>query len=178
MSTIPISIIQKEIIVGTLLGDASLERNKPTHNTRLRFDQSYPEHASYLQSIYAIFQNLTGPLGGPKIYSRKPDKRTGKVYTTIAFKTRSLESLNYFYDLFYVYNIDGVRRKVVSSNIGELLTNRALAYWIIDDGGINTYKATQLNTDSFSLEDISHLQQALADNFQLRTRVVKKRENQ
>lgn len=48
----------------------------------------------------------------------------------------------------------------------------------MDDGGINTYGATQLNTDSFTLEDIFLLQQALTVNFGLRTRLVKKRENQ
>ena len=89
--------------MGTLLGDASLEHKKSSHNTRLRFDQSYPEHAPYLQSIYSIFQNLTGPLGMPKIHIRKPDKRTGKVYSSIDLKTRALEPLNYFYDIFYTY---------------------------------------------------------------------------
>lgn len=178
IATIPLTTIQKEIIAGTLLGDASLERNKPTHNTRLRFDQSYPEHAPYLQSLYTIFQNLTGTLGAPNIHTRKPDKRTGKVYTTIAFKTRALESLNPFYSAFYVYNNNGKRRKVVPIIIKELLTSRALAYWIIDDGGINAYGATQLNTDSFTLDDIYLLQQALADNFGLRTRLAKKRDNQ
>ena len=178
-ATPPFSTIHKDIIVGTLLGDSSLERNKPpTHNSRLRFDQSYPQHASYLESIYLIFQDFTGTLGAPKIHTRKPDKRTGKVYSTIAFKTRALEPLNYFYDLFYTYDVNGKRRKVVPSNIKELLTSRALAYWIIDDGGMNTYGATQLNTDSFTLDDIDLLQKALADNFGLRTRIAKKRENQ
>lgn len=126
---IPITAIQRDIIVGTLLGDASMERNKPTHNARLRFDQSYPEHACYLTSIYIAFKNLTGPLGAPKIHIRKPDKRTGKVYKSIAFKTRSLESLNYFSpegDLFYKYDDKG--RRVVPTIIGELLTSRSLAY--------------------------------------------------
>lgn len=128
IAIIPISAIQKDIIVGTLLGDASIERNKPTHNARIRFDQSYPNHASYLESIYAIFQNFTGTIGQPKIYVRKPDKRTGKIYKTIAFKTRSIKSLNYFYDLFYKYDSNGKRYKVVPIIIKELLTSRAIAY--------------------------------------------------
>ncbi|RYE12108.1 MAG: hypothetical protein EOP45_23450 [Sphingobacteriaceae bacterium] len=49
---------------------------------------------------------------------------------------------------------------------------------MIDDGGINAYKATQLNTDSFTLEDVHRLKQALTDNFKLRTRLVEKRKNQ
>lgn len=45
----------------------------------------------------------------------------------------------------------------------------------MDDGGVNAYKATQLNTDSFTLEDIHILQEALHNNFQLRTRLIEKR---
>lgn len=48
----------------------------------------------------------------------------------------------------------------------------------MDDGGINSDKATLLNTDSFTLEDIIRLQEALTVNFGLRTRVNKKRLNQ
>ena len=175
---LPITTIQKDIIVGTLLGDASMERNKPTHNARLRFDQTYPKHECYLISIYIILKNLTGPMGIPKIHIRKPDKRTGKVYITIAFKTRSLCTLNYFYDLFYKYDNCGKRHKVVPNIIGELLSPVALAYWIIDDGGINAYGSTLLNTDRFRLSDIHKLQQALFNNFGLRTRLQNKRKNQ
>ena len=53
-----------------MLGDASLERNKPTHNARLRFDQTYPDHKDYVEHLYSIFSNLTGPLGKPKIHVR------------------------------------------------------------------------------------------------------------
>lgn len=178
MVTIPLSTTQKETIVGNLLGDASLERAKPTHNTRLRFDQSYPEHSSYLQSLYLLYQNLTGPLGSPKISIRNPDKRTGKVYTSIAFKTRALDSLNYFHDLFYVYDSHGKRHKVIPENIQELLTARGLAYWIMDDGGINTYKATVLNTNSFTFYEVLLLQKALEMKFGLRTWISLKRPNQ
>jgi len=69
--------LQKEIIVGTLLGDSSLERGKPTHNTRIRFDQNSPNHKSYLESLYVIFANLCGT--PPRVHTRKPDKRTGKI---------------------------------------------------------------------------------------------------
>lgn len=178
MNNISLSVIQKETIVGNLLGDASLERAKPTYNTRFRFDQSYPEHSSYLQSLYLLYQNLTGPLGSPKIYTRNPDKRTGKVYTSIAFKTRALDSLNYFHDLFYVYDFHGKSRKVIPESIQELLTARGLAYWIMDDGGINAYKATILNTNSFTYNEVLLLQKALEMNFGLRTWISIKRPNQ
>lgn len=45
--------------------------------------------------------------------------------------------------------VDGV--KIVPSNISELLTPRALAYWIMDDGGKGSYGETILHTRSFTL---------------------------
>lgn len=79
-------------------------------------------------SLYDIFSNLCGK--APRIISRKPDKRTGKVYQSISFKSLNIESLNYYSELFYIYNNDGKRRKIkiVPHNINELLTPRALAF--------------------------------------------------
>ena len=87
-------------------------------------------------------------------------------------------SLNYYYDLFYIYDNNGKRRKIVPTNIAELLTPCALAYWIMDDGGINTYNATILNTDNFTLEEVELLQKALEQKFGLRTRKSEKRKGQ
>jgi hypothetical protein len=39
--------------------------------------------------------------------------------------------------------------------------------------GIDTFKATHLNTDSFKLNDINLLQVALKDKFYLRNRLIK-----
>ena len=48
----------------------------------------------------------------------------------------------------------------------------------MDDGGIDTFRATHLNTDSFNLNDINLLRVALKENFYLRTRLIKKRKEQ
>lgn len=63
----------------------------------------------------------------PAIIIRKPDKRTGKIYKSISFKTLVFTCLNTYYDMNYKN-----RRKIVPINIGELLTKRSLAYWIMD----------------------------------------------
>lgn len=59
----------------------------------------------------------------PRIVTRKADKRTGKVYISISFKTRALAQLNVFHEMFYVAG-----RKTVPLNIAELLTPVALAF--------------------------------------------------
>ena len=102
-----------------MLGDVSMEQDKPTHNSRVRFDQTYPGHKEYLLFLYDIFKDLTGT--PPRIHTRKPDKRTNKVYQTIAFKSLRYTSLNYYYDLFYNYDETSKRSKLVPYNIKELL---------------------------------------------------------
>ena len=113
--------IQEEILVGILLGDASLERGKSTYNTRLRIEQSLESHKAYLYFLYSFFIDMTKtPPASP---SRNPDKRTGKVYNSIKFQTLSFPCLNKFYELFYNNSI-----KIVPVNIAELLTARSLAF--------------------------------------------------
>jgi len=71
-----------------------MERDKPSHNPRIRFDQSYPVHEDYLLSLYDIFKELVGT--PPKIHIRKPDKITNKIYQSIAFKTLRYPILNHY----------------------------------------------------------------------------------
>lgn len=166
--------MQKEILIGTLLGDACIERgarSKPNHNSRLRFDQTFPNHAFYLTSLYTHFKDLTSKC--PSVTIRQPDKRTGKVYSTISFKTLAFPCLNTFQELFYSAQPKD-SKKIVPDNIGELLTARALAYWIMDDGGKGSHGVMVLHTRSFTLTEVKLLQQVLLSNFNLTSRLSEK----
>jgi len=117
----------KEALIG-LLGDVYGVRDKPTHNARLTFDQSEAEHSEYLLSLFSLFEPFVGT--SPNSTDRKPDKRTGKVYNSLYFHTLAFPCFNPFVGLFYPNGV-----KVVPANIGELLTEVGLAFWIMDDGG-------------------------------------------
>lgn len=58
---INLTSIQKDVVIGTLLGDSSIERAKPNHNSRIRFDQSFPEHATYLIYLFGPAAAQSGP---------------------------------------------------------------------------------------------------------------------
>jgi hypothetical protein len=170
--SVALCAIQKEVLIGVVLGDASLERRKITHNTRLRLEQGHPKNTSYLWHLYGVFCNITGNTL-LRFQVRKPDKRTGKVYSTTTFTTLSLPCLNVYRDLFYP---EGV--KIVPAIIGSLLTPMALAYWIADDGSLSSHNQTVLHTDGFTLSDVNVLRAVLLDRFKLRTRIVEKRPGQ
>lgn len=90
--------IQKEALIGLILGDGCLERAKPTHNTRIRLEQSYPEKSEYLKSIHELFKPLTAM--EPTILTRNYKKRD-LVTQSLYFRTLAMPCLNNYYELFY-----------------------------------------------------------------------------
>ena len=106
--------IQKEALIGIILGDGFLERGKSTHNTRIRIEQSYPEKSEYLKSLYKLLEPLTAM--EPTILTRNNKKR-GLITQSLYFRTLAMPCLNYYYDLFYKDKI-----KVIPRNLDELLT--------------------------------------------------------
>lgn len=145
------SIEQKEALIGIILGDGFLERSKSSHNTRLRIEQAYPEKEGYLRSLYDLFEPMTSMV--PTILSRK-DKRNGTITQSLYFRTLAMPCLNFYYELFYVNKVKIIPRALRARqkrNLGELLTARGLAYWIMDDGGKSVHNQTILHTRAFSL---------------------------
>lgn len=68
------------------------------------------------------------------ILQTRTDKRNDSVTKSLRFKTLTMPCLNYYHDLFYKDKVKNVPR-----NLGELLTARGLAYFIMDDGGKSVY---------------------------------------
>jgi len=169
---------QKDVIIGILIADGSLEKRKPNHNTRLRIDQTYPGQQAYVKFLYNLFKPLCGK--EPVIFVRKPDKRTGKVYSSIAFKTYNLPCLNEFYTLFYqnsgqLHSKGDMRfTKIVLSNIQDLLTPMALAHWVMGDGFYTADKTVILCTESFSIDQIGLLINALSTKFGITAGIQKR----
>lgn len=143
-----------------MLGDVSAERSKANINTRLRFDQSKEVHNEYIMHLYDLFKDFVGT--SPKVTNRKADKRTGKIYNSVNFKTLAFPIFNYNRAVFYPENI-----KRVPKNISDLLTPVGLAYWIMDDGGRGTSGGLLLHTNSYKLEEVKLLIKVLKEKFKV-----------
>ena len=162
---------QKQALIGLTLGDVSLEKATSNSNVRLRFDQSISIHSEYIYFLYDLFKDFT--LSPPKSTNRKPDKRTGKIYNSLIFKTRMLPCFNYLWELFYINKV-----KTIPSNIGDLLTEVGLAFWIMDDGGLGSNGTLNLHTDSYTLTEVNLLIDVLKRNFDINSRISIKRPGQ
>jgi len=157
--------IQKEVLVGTLLGDASIPfRNKgqkPVYN--VKFEQG-TMHKDYVYHLYDIFQNFTG---SPP-YLRWIDRN--KTRQACWFRTYRHDEFIQYWHSFYQVKVDSQtgsveRVKVVPQNIDQLLTPRGLAYWFMDDGtsqksGIDL-KAYSISTQGFTYEENCFLAEVL-----------------
>ena len=107
----------------------------------------------------------------PVTLTRK-DKRSSTITQSLYFRTLSIPFLNYYYYLFYKERV-----KIVPKYLGQLLTARGLAYWIMDDGGKSVYNQTILHTRSFTIEDVKYLPFFLSENFGLVTRLEEKKKD-
>jgi len=165
-----LTLEQKEVLVGVILGDGFLEKLNDRSNTRLRVDNSYPEQELFVIKLREIFDSIVNM--PPKVLTRT-DKRSSKITQSIYFWTLTLPCLNYYHSLFYNNKI-----KCIPGNIGELLTERGLAFWLMGDGMYRKDReGVVICTDSFTLEDTELLKTILIEKFELTVSVQKHREN-
>lgn len=147
-----------EIIYGLLLGDLFIYR-KNNENALIRFEQSII-HREYLEHLFEIFKYL-----GTASASVKTAERKAFNTSSFYFTTRQLTAITELHKLFY-----NEGRKIVPLNIGSLLTEKSLAYWVMDDGD-NHRSGYILNTSGFTLNDVKVLQAVLYDNWGLETSI-------
>lgn len=152
----------KEVIFGSLLGDAKLELPPRGLNARFGFIQSVI-HKPYFLIVYGLLSHFC--LASFREYSYL-DKRTNKVYTRYTFWTRALPLFTIFHTMFY-----NGKLKIVPSDL-SLLTGIALAHWIMQDGSLDNKNRIILCTDSFSLEDVQRLAEHLRTQLSLIVRIT------
>jgi hypothetical protein len=156
--TVP--IILHEILIGSLLGDLFAEKPNKNCNTRIQFKQSII-NKEYLDHMYTLFKEFCN--SSPLVLSRFDDRpNKNKEYTALKFQTASLPCFNIYRELFY--NSEG--RKILPLNLGELLTERGLAYWLMDDG-YKSGKGLYICVESFTLDEINFLINILKSKFGL-----------
>jgi len=160
---------QKDLLIGTLLGDGNLQTETAGRTWRYRALQK-AEHKDYLFHKYSVLQPLCT---SPPTYSEIVDPRTNKLAKRWYFNTTVHESLRHYGNLFYSFDSKTNKFvKDVPKSIGLFLTPRAIAYWYMDDGALKWLgksNAMRICTESFSHEGVLRLQNALKAKFNLDT---------
>jgi len=167
--------IQKDLIFGTLLGDANLQTGSRGKIWRYRALQK-SEHKEYLFNKYEILKSLCGSKPRENVVI---DERFGKQTKRWYFNTLVEPSLIFFGNMFYKYDSIGERWvKDVPLKVQTFLTPRALAYFYMDDGALKWLghsNAMRLCTESFSNEGVNRIQVSLKNLYNLETTLTKKK---
>lgn len=120
-----LSIIQQDLLIGTLLGDGNLQSITRGRTWRYRALHAATQK-DYLFHKYEILKPFCGT---PPMFSAVFDKRTSKTYQRFYFNTKINNFFNLFGDIFYTFNYETSSfLKDVPLNIEHYLTPRAIAY--------------------------------------------------
>lgn len=144
---------QIEVIVGMLLGDSCI------------YKKSFSSSGSKLHKSYADYKcNLLGGSTSVGISGY-----TGKM-TSLKSTHPYTEQIEYLKEKFYPNN------KKTVANVLDLITEKSLAFWYMDDGSWDKHGSSFLHTEGFSLSDNNKLKRMLKLKFGLNAE-VKKRSN-
>lgn len=174
--------MQKQIIDGSLLGDASIWTNFKNPNKKFTKAQSKLDNigcdkCSYMDWHMKEFKEFSS--------SVKPNSFKGinnKIYNKYTFTTHMDKLWNDVEKRWYIVNLDNnnnniKRIKIVPKDL--VLTPLTLCIWHMDDGCNNPKDANiELNTQGFSVEDIDFLIDRLDKDLNIKSHKKKDRNNQ
>lgn len=162
-----LSEIQKEVLVGTLLGDGCLETQNNGRTFRLKVEHSL-QQKEYVDWKYKVFKDWV--LTEPKV---RKYSAYGLERNNYRFSTVSTGSFRFFAQQFYENG-----RKVIPKLISKLLTPIALAVWFMDDGSIKSrdHRALVIHSQSFNKIDLERVTKVLEDKYKIKS-VLRKRQD-
>ena len=152
--------IEREILVGTLLGDGHLETQNDGKTYRLKIEHSIKQKF-YTQWLYLSFKPWVLTL--PKVKKKKAGENES---INIGFQTISHGSFRFYGKQFYHNG-----RKTVPKLINKMLTPMALAVWFMDDGSLKSkdHKALIFNTHSYQPQELAFLRKVLNEKYNIET---------
>jgi LAGLIDADG DNA endonuclease family len=182
LETIKLTELQREVLIGTLLGDAtfSLANRKPKYS--VKFEQG-KMHEVYVHHLLEIFKPFVGTWPVERLINKeKAEKGLETPRYSMWFRTYQHKSLIFYYNLFYKQELDLTnpkivlnKIKIVPKNIDKFLTPRAIAYWFMDDGSYEN-KTCMFNTQSFTPEDSQLLCNVLLNKYGIEAKLSNNKE--
>jgi hypothetical protein len=153
----------KNIIIGLMLSKGRVQRsNAITSNPRLRIGQPM-EYSIYIWYLHYLLSPYCSTY--PYLYKRK-----NKFIGIMELRTRSLACFMDIYNLFYLIESNS-DKKILPSNIYDILTREALAHWFIASKVFFFCKKRDSNvilaSSSFSLIEIIKLMNVLLIKYEI-----------
>ena len=163
-SLIELTPIQKEAIIGLILGDASMQSQNKGKTYRIKFEWGNKNKA-YALHVFQLFDEWV--LSQPHKKERISPKNN--LVINWGFQTISHKAFNYLSELFIKNGIKSISTNIIT----DYLSPRGLAYWFMDDGGKLDYnknsknRSIVLNTHSFTEYEVRLMAEQISYKFGL-----------
>lgn len=151
---ISLTNLQKQFILGSLLGDLSISLLPNMKNAKLCIVHSVKQQELFMKKVEILGEFM----GSYKVYTTL-DSRTQHEYSTLRGNSKSHKIFTEIYHLLYPNNTKTITLEYLS----EINHPIALAFWFMDDG---TERGT-LATHCFSYEENLLLKQWMADKWNI-----------
>ena len=162
-----------DALIGELLGDGYLRSpfikkgpdGKPITSANAHFAMTLKSK----DHIYYLWGEVYKPICSSTIPRPWPTPESGLPATQYHFSTRALPYLTELHRQWYYWSNEKNKFiKIVPLNIGDLLTRRGLAHWLMGDGyWDNTSNTVIICTDGFTLSEVELLVSVLKTKFNL-----------
>lgn len=161
--SLKLSDLQRQTLVGVLMGDAHLETQNRGRTYRVKFEYSVG-HEDYALHLYEIFHEWV---------LTPPQRKTDGSHNNVWFQTVSHEAFRYYAHQFY-----DEKGKRIPPNIHRFMNPRALAYWFMDDGSFKSSQSNGIlfNTHCFARNEVQRLAEVLRTKFALEASVRSQRD--
>jgi len=163
-----LSLLQWEVSIGLMLGDASLQTQNKGKTYRMKFEWG-DKNKKYAVHIYDLFDEWV--LSPPHKKSRVNVNENTVI--TWGFQTISHSAFNPLRDLFLIKKHKGIVNNLIKNHLSE----RGLAYWFMDEGGKLDYNKNSknqslvLNIHSFIRKEVKTISMELNSKFDLKTTI-------
>jgi len=147
--------LQREVLVGLLLGDGHLETQNGGKTYRLKVEHSIAQK-DYAAWLFQLFLPLCEQI---MLYEKE---KNGKKY--VGFRTRSIGEFRFYAQQFYT-----AKKKVMPKLIGKLLSEIAISIWFLDDGSKKSarHKTYIVHSLGFSKEELMRIQKVFQEKFSI-----------
>jgi hypothetical protein len=170
----PLSKETKDIIIGSILGDG--------HITKWGYfsEKHSPAQLEYLKWKASFLKQLTTNTSWD--YYESIDKRSGSLIKSHSFRSTVHSFLHETRNNFYK-EIDGKSVKIIPYNIANIINDRVLAVWFMDDGmtdwtyrggikqSLKSLPTCLICSESFTIEENIKLSEAIFKNFNISSKI-------
>lgn len=148
---------QRNIIVGTLLGDGHLETQDRGRTFRLKIEHSSNQRA-YVDWLYSELQPITGTAPREQTRVCRFPGGSMKVLSSYGFATYSLGAFRFYAQQFYAGG-----KKAIPKLIRKMIHPVSLAIWYLDDGSFksNLHRTYIIHSHGYAKSDLERMRETL-----------------